>query len=161
QEGRENPIHAACADNLAYVMYTSGSTGQPKGVGVPHRAVARLVKETTYVELTANDVFLLLAPTSFDASTFEIWGCLLNGGRLVVMPSPTPSLEELGHALRHYHVTTLWLTAGLFHLVVDERLEDLKGVRQLLAGGDVLSAHHVRRVVSALNDCQLINGYGP
>ena len=157
----ENPQVSSHPDDLAYVIYTSGSTGIPKGVTVPHRAVIRLVCETDYIRFGADEVFLQLAPVSFDASTLELWGSLLNGARLVIMPPQTPSLEELGTALRDYDVTTLWLTAGLFHLMVDERLEDLSGVRQLLAGGDVLSAAHVQRYLAAAEQGVLINGYGP
>ncbi|MDQ1592163.1 MAG: hypothetical protein QOG71_2790 [Pyrinomonadaceae bacterium] len=148
-------------ENLAYISYTSGSTGRPKGVSVVHRAVVRLVKETNYVEFKAGDSFLQLAPISFDASTFEIWGSLLNGARLVVMPAPAPTLTELGAAITRHEITTLWLTAGLFNLMVDERVEDLRGVRQLLAGGDVLSAAHVRKFLRAAEGSTLINGYGP
>jgi amino acid adenylation domain-containing protein/non-ribosomal peptide synthase protein (TIGR01720 family) len=161
QEGTENPTSNVTPDNLTYVIYTSGSTGRPKGVSVIHQGVVRLVKEANYANLSAEEVFLQLAPISFDASTFEIWGCLLNGARLVVMPPHTPSLQELGQALRRYQVTTLWLTAGLFHLIVDERLEDLKQVRQLLAGGDVLSIKHVKKVLQEIKGLRLINGYGP
>ena len=135
-------------DNLAYVMYTSGSTGIPKGVSVNHRAVVRLVKEPNYVELNSAHTFLQLAPVSFDASTFEIWGSLLNGARLALMTGGAPSLQELGTALRRHRVTTLWLTAGLFHLMVDQQLDDLKQLKQLLAGGDVLSVSHVRRFLA-------------
>jgi aspartate racemase len=149
------------AQNLAYVIYTSGSTGRPKGVSVTHNNVVRLVKETNFADLSSDEVFLQLAPVSFDASTFEIWGSLLNGATLVVMPPEQPSLEELGRALRDNRVTTLWLTAGLFHLMVDERMNDLKTLRQLLAGGDVLSAGRVRKALEQLPGCRLINGYGP
>ena len=158
---KENPQVSSHPDDLAYVMYTSGSTGIPKGVSVPHRAVIRLVKNTDYIRFGPYEVFLQLAPVSFDASTLELWGSLLNGARLVIMPPQTPSLDELGTAIRHYGVTTLWLTAGLFHLMVDERLEDLTGVRQLLAGGDVLSTAHVQRYLAAAGNGVLINGYGP
>ena len=142
-------------------MYTSGSTGRPKGVSVLHRGVVRLVKGSNYVNLTAEEVFLQLSSISFDASTFEIWGSLLNGAKLVVMPSGTPSLEELGEAIEQNQITTLWLTAGLFHLMVDEQLEAFNHVRQLLAGGDVLSVPHVRRFLQKHRNCRLINGYGP
>ncbi|MFP2964466.1 AMP-binding protein, partial [Myxococcus sp. 1LA] len=82
--------------NLAYVMFTSGSTGKPKGVGVPHRAVSRLVLGTDYARFGPEEVWLQLAPISFDASTLEVWGALLHGSKLVVYPAGTPSLEELG-----------------------------------------------------------------
>ncbi|AFZ07951.1 amino acid adenylation domain protein [Oscillatoria nigro-viridis PCC 7112] len=156
-----NPANLANADNLAYVMYTSGSTGKPKGVCVVHRGVVRLVKDTNFASLTAAEVFLQLAPISFDASTLEIWGALLNGAQLVVFPPGSPSLAELGEAIRLYNVTILWLTAGLFHLMVDDRIDDLKGVRQLLAGGDVLSVPHVQKLLREVPNCKLINGYGP
>ncbi len=149
------------AESLAYVTYTSGSTGSPKGVAVPHRAVVRLVRGNDYARMGPDEVFLQLAPVSFDASTFEIWGALLSGARLAVAPSHALSLAEVGRAVREHQVTTLWLTAGLFNQMVDDRLDDLRGVRQLLAGGDVLSVRHVRRVLDELPACRLINGYGP
>ncbi|MEH1804049.1 non-ribosomal peptide synthetase [Nostoc sp.] len=161
QNKKDNLSTSVTADNLAYVMYTSGSTGTPKGVSVIHRGVVRLVKETNYAQLTPEEVILQLAPISFDASTFEIWGCLLNGGRLVIYPPNTPSLEELGQIIQQYQITTLWLTAGLFHLIVDEKIDALKSLHQLLAGGDVLSVPHVQKFLQTVENCQLINGYGP
>ncbi|HEV7515173.1 MAG TPA: amino acid adenylation domain-containing protein, partial [Thermoanaerobaculia bacterium] len=147
--------------NLAYLMFTSGSTGPPKAVAVVHRAVVRLVRATEYARFGADEVFLQLAPAAFDAATFEIWGALLNGGRLVLAPPGALSLGEVGALLDRHGVTTLWLTAGLFHQMVDERPGALAGVRQLLAGGDVLSPGHVRRLLAELPGCTLINGYGP
>lgn len=157
----ENPVCPVTAEHLAYVMYTSGSTGIPKGASITHRSVVRLVKETNYAGLTAAEVFLQYAPISFDAATLELWGSLLNGGVLVVPPPHNLSLSELGEMVREHGVTILWLTAGLFHLMVDECLEDLRTVRQLLSGGDVLSVPHVTRVLATLKGCTLINGYGP
>ncbi|NEP63509.1 MAG: amino acid adenylation domain-containing protein, partial [Symploca sp. SIO2G7] len=161
-QGSDNfPLSTVKPDCLAYIMYTSGSTGKPKGIGVSHRAVMRLVNNPNYVSLNADDRFLHIAPFTFDASTFEIWGSLLNGARLVIMPPHTPSLAEIGAAINQHQVTTLWLTAGLFQLMVEEQLEDLKSIKQLLAGGDVLSLGHVQTVLEKLEGCQLINGYGP
>jgi amino acid adenylation domain-containing protein len=158
-------LDSACeeipAESLAYVMYTSGSTGIPKGVAVPHRGVVRLVCATAYAEFSPREVFLQLAPYAFDASTFEVWGALLHGARLVLPPPGALSLQELGDLLARHGVTTLWLTAGLFHQMVEENLAGLAGVRQLLAGGDVLSVPHVRRVVDELPGTRLLNGYGP
>ncbi len=151
----------ATAESLAYAMYTSGSTGRPKAVAVPHRAVVRLVRGADWARLDGDQVFLQLAPLSFDASTLEIWGPLLNGGRLVLAPPGPVSLPELGRLLARHRVTTLWLTAGLFHQMIDEELDGLRGLSQLLAGGDALSAPHVRRALAGLPGCTLINGYGP
>src|SRR6202163_2124695 len=149
------------SQNSAYVIYTSGSTGTPKGVVVGHQNIVRLVHEANYVDLTADDVFLHLAPLAFDASTFEIWGALLNGARLVIYPDGVVDLPRLRSVIAQQQISVLWLTAALCHQVVDEDVEALAGVRQLLAGGDVLSAPHVRRVIEALPGCTLINGYGP
>jgi len=161
RESTANPEHWSDQRGLAYVMYTSGSTGMPKGVLVTHGAVVRLVKEPNYATLNADEVFLQLAPISFDASTFEIWGSLLNGARLLVMPPGLPTLEGLGGLIKRKGVTTLWLTAGLFHQMVETQMESLAGVRQLLAGGDVLSVTHCQKVAEHLSGCKLINGYGP
>ena len=147
--------------NTAYVIYTSGSTGKPKGVVVSHQNIVRLVHKANYVDLTADDVVLHLAPLAFDASTFEIWGALLNGARLVIYPDGVVDLPRLRSVIAQQQISVLWLTAALFHQVVDEDVEALAGVRQLLAGGDVLSVAHVRRVIEALPGCTAINGYGP
>jgi amino acid adenylation domain-containing protein len=152
---------ALTAEHLAYVSYTSGSTGRPKGVCVPHRAVVRLVKEADFAHFDADEVFLQFAPIAFDASTLEIWGALLNGGRLVIFPPGPTSLADLGAVIEQSGVTTLWLTAGLFHQMVEEQIDRLQNVRQLLAGGDVLSVAHVTRALEQLPRTQLINGYGP
>nr|WP_237712361.1 non-ribosomal peptide synthetase [Pedosphaera parvula] len=161
EQSGERPISSCGPESVAYVCFTSGSTGRPKGVCVPNRGVVRLVKATNYASLTGNNVFLQLAPVSFDASTFEIWGALLNGARLVIFPPIPSSLSDLGSFIEKQRITILWLTAGLFHQMVEEQVERLKNVRQLLAGGDVLSVPHVEKALEILEDCQLINGYGP
>ncbi|MFD6156634.1 amino acid adenylation domain-containing protein [Nocardia sp. NPDC060256] len=148
-------------DALAYVAYTSGSTGRPKGVCVPHRAVLRLVVDSDMLAVRADDVFLQFAPIAFDASTLEIWGPLLNGARLVVAPPGDQSPGALAKLVRRERVTILWLTAGLFHQLADTDLDELRGLRYLLAGGDVLSPPRVNRAVLALPRTILINGYGP
>jgi amino acid adenylation domain-containing protein/non-ribosomal peptide synthase protein (TIGR01720 family) len=158
--GRPDEPHAG-PRSLAYVMYTSGSTGRPKGVMIEHRSIIRLVVGVDYTTLDRDTAVLHYAPASFDAVTFEIWGPLLNGGRVVVAPPGLLSLAELGAVVAEGGVTTMWLTAGLFHRLVDDGLAALAGLRELLAGGDVLSVPHVERVLRALPGCRLINGYGP
>ncbi|HEV7514957.1 MAG TPA: amino acid adenylation domain-containing protein, partial [Thermoanaerobaculia bacterium] len=156
-----DPLPEVGPEALAYIMYTSGSTGTPKGVAVPHRGVVRLVREVGHAAFGPREVFLQLAAYAFDASTFELWGALLHGSRLVMPPPGTFSLAELGDLLARHGVTTLALTAGLFHQMVEENLAGLAGVRQLLTGGDVLSVPHVLRVVKGLPDMRLIACYGP
>jgi amino acid adenylation domain-containing protein len=152
----------ASATDPAYIAYTSGSTGTPKGVEVTQRAVVRLVRGADYVELGRDQTLLALAPLSFDASTFEIWGALLNGGRLALAPAGSLSPYEIAAAVERHRVTTLWLTAGLFHRFVELEPESVGRLSQLVAGGDVLSPWHVRRALSLLPaEGVLVNGYGP
>jgi aspartate racemase len=160
-EDGQNPQQIAGPTSLAYVMYTSGSTGRPKGVMVEHRGIVRLVRGANYCRFGPEETFLQFAPMSFDASTFEIWGALLNGSRLVLMPPGSSSLEDVVRAVRRHAVTTLWLTAGFFHLMAEERPEGLRTLRQLLAGGDVLSSRHARLFLEHAPGTSLINGYGP
>jgi amino acid adenylation domain-containing protein len=155
------PVEAGTdAESVAYVMYTSGSTGQPKGAEIPHRGMARLAFGDAF-QLRPDDVWLHFAPAAFDASPLETWPSLLNGACVALYPPEQPSVDGIEAAIRRHGVTILWLTAGLFNLVVDERIEALRGVRHLLAGGDVLSPERVRRVLAELPGTALTNGYGP
>jgi amino acid adenylation domain-containing protein len=160
-EPKEFPQPPVGPDSLAYMMYTSGSTGDPKGTTVPHRAIVRLVRNNDFANFGTDEVFLLLAPVSFDASTLEIWGALLNGGTLAIYPPTFESLDQLDDVLAREKVTTLWLSSGLFNTVVDKKIEALRGLRQLLVGGDVVSPAHVRRVYDTNPNVTIINGYGP
>ncbi|NOK22351.1 non-ribosomal peptide synthetase, partial [Corallococcus carmarthensis] len=160
------PTHApdvrVDGEALAYVMFTSGSTGRPKGVSVPHRGITRLVLGNTFMRFGPEEVWLQFAPVAFDASTLEIWGALLHGAKLVLAPPHSLSLEELAAQLRHHRVTSLWLTAALFEQMALHQGETLAGVRQVLAGGDVLPADRVREHLSRIPEgATFINGYGP
>ncbi|HSK79061.1 MAG TPA: non-ribosomal peptide synthase/polyketide synthase, partial [Thermoanaerobaculia bacterium] len=148
-------------DRLLYVMYTSGSTGKPKGVAAVHRGVSRLARWARRAGVGPGDSILQLSPYAFDAATFDVWGALLNGARLVVPPPGTLSLEEIGAEVERHGITVLWLTAGLFQQMADGPLSRLASLRLLLAGGDVLSVPHVRRVLAELPGTVLVNGYGP
>ncbi|MHB8382548.1 MAG: non-ribosomal peptide synthetase [Candidatus Binataceae bacterium] len=158
----ETNLNASVAsNNLVYVMYTSGSTGRPKGVLIEHRGVVRLVKNTDYLSFDAGQRFMHLAPICFDAATLEIWGPLLNGGSLVLMPPGTPSLEDIAAVIRRYEITAVWFSAGLFNLMIDQHPEALRQLKQLVTGGDAGSLAHFRAALAALPDCRLVNGYGP
>ncbi|MEH1824946.1 MAG: amino acid adenylation domain-containing protein [Nostoc sp.] len=161
QSNQDNAIADVQATNLAYVIYTSGSTGQPKGVEVIHRGVNRLLFGVNYVHLDATQRFLQIAPISFDASTFEIWGALLHGARCVLFPESIPTAKSLRHEIHKHGINILWLTAALFNSIIDDDPQALSGIEQLLIGGEALSVAHVQRALETLPFTQIINGYGP
>lgn len=156
-----DPAIAVHAEDVAYVTYTSGSTGRPKGVAVPHRAVVRLVRGLPPRTVQPDDVFLLLAPTAFDASVFEMWTPLTHGARLAIYPPGPVGPYELGEALRGMNVTVLWLTAQFTNLVVNADPRQLAPLRLLVTGGEALSPSHIHHLRAALPDLTVLNGYGP
>ncbi len=149
------------AAQTAYILFTSGSTGTPKGVAVPHRAIARLVCGQSYASFGADERVLLHSPLSFDASTFEIWSALLHGGTLVLAPDRALALEDYGALIEQHRLTTLWLTAAVFHLVARHAPGSFATLEQLLVGGDVVSPAAVALVQAACPGLRIINGYGP
>ncbi|MFD5031993.1 amino acid adenylation domain-containing protein [Streptomyces sp. NPDC058405] len=147
--------------DAAYVMYTSGTTSGPKGVLVSQRAVVRLVRDTDYVHLSDTTRILQTGAIAFDATTFEFWGALLNGGTLVLVPSDTVlNPVDLGAAISRHRVNTIWLTSTLFNQLVEEDPSVLAGC-QVLVGGEAVSARHIAEAMSACPDSVFINGYGP
>ncbi|RAG87124.1 amino acid adenylation protein [Streptacidiphilus pinicola] len=154
-------LPSGAGDRLAYVAFTSGSTGEPKGVCVPHRGVVRLVHGADYVRLGPGDRVLRLSPLAFDASTLELWGALLTGATLEVYDEPLPSPTELGDFLVERGVTVAWFTAGLFRLLAEFAPRSLAGLRQVLSGGDVVPHQHVARLLEEHPGLVVTNGYGP
>jgi amino acid adenylation domain-containing protein len=148
-------------NKAACILFTSGSSGAPKAVEVTHRGIARLVFAQDYAPFGPEQTVLHLAPLSFDASTFEIWGSLLRGGRQVIYPEGALDLAKLGRIIREECVTLMWLNASLFNVIIDEQPGVLEPVQQLLIGGEVLSMPHVRRAQKLLPSLRISNGYGP
>ena len=149
------------AGNLTYIMYTSGSTGQPKGVMVEHQAVSRLIFNAQFPFLNESAVLYQYAPLSFDASTFEVWGALLKGGKLVISNPELKSLEAIAAELKANQVSVLWLTAGLFHAAVDNCIDLFEPLDVILAGGDTIQPGSIRQLLSHHQNLTFINGYGP
>ncbi|UCH93376.1 MAG: amino acid adenylation domain-containing protein, partial [Candidatus Aminicenantes bacterium] len=150
------------AASPAYIMYTSGTSGQPKGVVVTHRNVVRLVKNTNYVPLTGNTRILQTGAQVFDASTFEIWGSLLNGGQLVLTTKEIIlDAHQLANAVKEMKVNTLWLTSPLFNQLLHQNIEIFSTLSYLLVGGDILSPAHINRLRGEFPKLKIINGYGP
>jgi amino acid adenylation domain-containing protein len=149
------------SEPAAYIMFTSGSTGEPKGVLVTHQNVVRLVQGTDFVRFGPDEVFLQLSPLTFDASTFEIWGALLHGSKLVLWPDQAIETVELRNMIRQHGISTLWLTSSLLHVVAQDNPNILNGIRQLIAGGDVLHPHDLAEIRKCFPDLRMVNGYGP
>jgi len=147
--------------SLAYINFTSGSTGVPKGVAVPHRAVVRLISDPSFASLGPGERLLHLAPVAFDASTLEIWGALLTGATVVIAPPGPLGRSDVVSLLRSAGVTVAWLTAGLFHQLAETDISAIADVPLVLAGGDVLNPDTVRAVLAARRGRPLVNGYGP
>ncbi|HEX2201827.1 MAG TPA: amino acid adenylation domain-containing protein [Longimicrobium sp.] len=148
-------------ESEAYVIYTSGSTGKPKGVAIPHRGVLRLESVLGAMGVGTDDVALHAATLSFDASVAEIWGGLLNGGRVLVFTPRLPTLEALSAAIREHGPTWAMPPVGLWSQMVDARPDDLGKLRLVMPGGDVMSLPHARRCLENIPQLKLVNGYGP
>ncbi|WP_078869319.1 non-ribosomal peptide synthetase [Streptomyces sp. NRRL B-1347] len=143
---------------LSYVIYTSGSTGRPKGIGVTHRDVAALAQDQRWHH---GMRMLLHSPMAFDASVLEIWVPLLNGGAVVVEPSPDLTPAVLAGQVARHGVTVVWLTSALFNLLVEEDASCLTGLHEVWVGGDRVSPQSVARALEACPDTVVVNGYGP
>ncbi|MEU4554379.1 amino acid adenylation domain-containing protein [Micromonospora violae] len=153
------PPVVVASDNLAYLMYTSGSTGVPKGVAVSHAAVVALARDRCFRQ--GHERVLLHSSPLFDASTYELWAPLLGGGTVVVAGTKDSDLDALTRLIADHGITGLWLTAGVFALIAEHEPEALSGVRQLWTGGDVVSPAAVDRVLAANPHLTVVDGYGP
>jgi amino acid adenylation domain-containing protein len=148
--------------NLAYVMYTFGSTGTPRGIGIAHRGIVRLVRNTNFASLGADEVIVQTSSTSFDVSTLEIWGALLNGGRLVGIDNDTKlSPSRFAEALERHHVTTVCITPALFNQVVESRPGSFRNVRNVMVAGEALDPVWVRKLLAGEPPRRLLTAYGP
>ncbi|GGN42460.1 non-ribosomal peptide synthetase [Streptomyces fuscichromogenes] len=158
--GDRAPDTVPCApDQAAYVMYTSGSTGEPKGIAVTHANVAALALDPCWRD--GHHTVLLHSPHSFDASTYELWVPLLTGGTVVVAPPGPLDTETLRRRIVRHRVSALWLTAALFNLVAEECPEALAGVGHVWTGGEAGSPEAFARVLAACPTTTVTNGYGP
>jgi amino acid adenylation domain-containing protein/non-ribosomal peptide synthase protein (TIGR01720 family)/FkbM family methyltransferase len=159
-EANPEPINQP--GDLAYVIFTSGSTGRPKGVLVSHRNVIRLVKDTNFVSFDEEDRILQTGAVAFDASTFEMWGALLNGLPLhLAAKTKILTADNLKEIICRNKITTMWMTSPLFNQMSGMDIELFPGLKNLLVGGDVLSPVHINRVRERYPGLKIINGYGP
>lgn len=149
-------------DSLAYITYTSGSTGVPQGVCIPHRGVNSLLINTDYIHLSEHDVFAQICSIAFDVATLEIWGTLLHGGRLVIVSKDTvlspPMLEE---AITQHGINTLNMTPALFNQIARIAPETFQKLDYLIVGGDAIAPRRVKEVLDACPSVKMFNAYGP
>ncbi|WP_437079543.1 amino acid adenylation domain-containing protein [Streptomyces sp. enrichment culture] len=155
-----DPGVGVCGGDAAYVMYTSGSTGEPKGIVVTHRNVAALALDPRF-DPRAHQRVLLHSPAAFDASTYELWVPLLNGGTVVVAPAGELDVPALQHTIASERVTALWLTSSLLNVIADHAVDALSTVREVWTGGEAVSGATVRRLHEACPALRVVDGYGP
>ena len=161
-ESSENTNIDGSGDYLAYIMYTSGSTGRPKGVMVSHKNVVRLVKNTNFIKVKPEDRLLVTGAPVFDATTFEVWGMLLNGASLHLLGEEqllTP--RALKSAIEQHKITTIWLTTSWFNQLIDYDMSLFKTLQHIIFGGEKSSLKHINKIHEAFPDLKLTNGYGP
>ncbi|WFA19153.1 amino acid adenylation domain-containing protein [Paenibacillus mucilaginosus] len=148
--------------DLAYLIYTSGTTGLPKGNLTAHRSVVRMVRETNYIKITPEDRVLQWSSYSFDGSVFDVFGALLNGAALVLVPKETVlEVRKLAELIALEDITVLFLTTAYFNVLVDVNVDSLQGVRSVLFGGERVSVPHVNKALERLGPGKLKHMYGP
>ncbi len=152
---RVSPGATAC------VMFTSGSTGRPKGVAAPHAAVTGTLTGQDFASFGPGAVWLQCAPLSWDAFALELLGPLLNGGTTVLHPGRRPDPAVMARLVAEHRITSMYLSAAFFNVIVDEYPDTLAGLRELIVGGEALSAPHVARALERHPGLRLSNGYGP
>ncbi|MCE6998605.1 amino acid adenylation domain-containing protein [Saccharothrix sp. S26] len=155
------PTVAVAPADVAFVMFTSGSTGTPKGVLATHEALVGTLTGQRYVDFGADDVWLQCSPVSWDAFALELFGPLLHGGTCVLQPGHVTDPEVVADLLTAHDVTTAHLSASLLNHLLDEHPDALRGVRQLMTGGEPASVAHLRRLLASRPDLRLVNGYSP
>ncbi|WP_165777511.1 non-ribosomal peptide synthetase [Amycolatopsis antarctica] len=157
----EPPCRPTSPDQLACVMFTSGSTGAPKGVQHPHRSTVRTFFGPDFLEFGPDEVFLQYSPVSWDAISLELWGALLHGATSVLVPSQAPGLDAVVSLIKRHRVTALWLSAGLFNVLVDDFPEVFAVVRQVATGGEAASPGHIRKARARFPKLRLAHCCGP
>ncbi|WP_406475060.1 amino acid adenylation domain-containing protein [Streptomyces sp. NBC_01615] len=148
-------------DDIACVMFTSGSTGRPKGIAAPHHAVTSTLTGQDFASFGPGAVWLQCAPLSWDAFALELWGPLMNGGTCVLHLGRRPEPFVMARLVAEHGITSMYLSASLFNVIVDEYPKAIEGLRELVVGGEALSAPHVARTLERRPALRLSNGYGP
>lgn len=162
QESSDNIEIDIRPEGVAYIIYTSGSTGRPKGVLVTHQNVVSLVRETDYVSFNDQNILLSTGSSSFDATTFEYWGMLLNGGQLILCPeSNLLDHELLKNEIQSRKVNMMWFTSSWFNQLVETDISLFEKLKTILVGGEKLSQKHIEKLKQAYPCIEIINGYGP
>ncbi|MEC0696474.1 surfactin non-ribosomal peptide synthetase SrfAA [Bacillus atrophaeus] len=150
------------SNTLANLTYTSGTTGTPKGNKVTHANILRTVKQTNYIDITEKDTILGLSNYVFDAFMFDMFGALLNGAKLVLIPKDVVlDMPRLSKVLEEENISILMITTALFHLLVDLNPSCLSNIRKIMFGGERASVDHVKKALQTVGKGKLLHMYGP
>jgi amino acid adenylation domain-containing protein len=159
---QNNPNLESHPDHLAYMIYTSGSTGKPKGVAIQNKSVIRLVKNPNYIKILPNDHIAQISSAAFDAITFEAWGALLNGAKLIIAEKELIlSSQKFSKWLKENNISSMFITVALFNKVAQEEPTAFSGMKYLLVGGDACSPKMINRVLTYGPPKKILNAYGP
>ncbi|PCK23220.1 non-ribosomal peptide synthetase, partial [Bacillus pumilus] len=162
QQTASNTAVLISPEDLANLTYTSGTTGKPKGNMVTHRNILRTVKQSNYLTVHHEDTVMSLSNYVFDAFMFDVFGALLNGAKLIVLPKDNIlNMNELSGAIEKENVSILMITTALFHLLIDMKKDSLKNVRKVLFGGERASVPHVVTALETIGKDKLVHMYGP
>ncbi|MCX7118469.1 MAG: AMP-binding protein, partial [Legionellales bacterium] len=160
-------IASRSSSDLLYVMYTSGSTGAPKGCMIPHRAVINLISNKELIPYDKDARMAHISNAAFDAATFEIWGALLHKIGLFIFPrAKLLSIDAFSDFLQKERITILFLTTAYFNLIVHNKPECLDNLRYLLFGGekshpDITNLLLNRKKSGSLDHLHILHVYGP
>ena len=142
-------------------MYTSGTTGMPKGVEITNRNIIKLVKNSNYIKFEKEDVMLQTGSYTFDASTLELWNGLLNGVTLHIVKEELQSPELFSKYIEKNKIKVIFLTTAIFNQMIDYDATMFKDVRIIMTGGESMSKEHANKLLNSCPNLVLENLYGP